>query len=139
VDAEGAAGTAARYAPQRDVYADAAASISGAPVEAFTFAFSGPGVAVSEPVPADVAARAARVRDAIAAGGTPALAADPAECVFCGYRVVGLCPGVARGVGLGTPASGIPSPGDASPPAHEAAPASGPPPADAQGQLSLFG
>jgi hypothetical protein len=85
---------------------------------------------VSEPVPADVAARAARVRDAIAAGGTPALAADPAECVFCGYRVVGLCPGVARGVGLGTPASGIPSPGDgsppwahldASPPAHEAA------------------
>jgi ATP-dependent helicase/nuclease subunit A len=78
VDAEGAAGTAARYAPQRDVYADAAASISGAPVEAFTFAFSGPGVAVSGPVPADVAERAARVRDAIAAGGTPALAADPA-------------------------------------------------------------
>jgi ATP-dependent helicase/nuclease subunit A len=126
VDRAGAAAVAAGYAPQRDVYVDATGSISGESVEAFTFAFSGPGVAVSEPPPPGASARTAAMRDAIARGTPPALAADPAECVFCGYRVVGLCPGVAQGVpappgapvapGAETPPPPPPAPSETSPP-----------------------
>lgn len=98
VDADGARASAERYSPQRDVYADAVGSISGGDVDAFTFVFSGPGVAVGGPVPAGAGLRTARAREALARAVRPALAEDPAECVFCGYRVVGLCPGVVRGV-----------------------------------------
>ena len=98
VDADGARAAAQRYSPQRDVYADAVGSISGEDVDAFTFVFSGPGVAVGGPVPSGAGLRTARAREALAGAVRPALAEDPSECVFCGYRVVGLCPGVVRGV-----------------------------------------
>ncbi|HSM35977.1 MAG TPA: UvrD-helicase domain-containing protein [Longimicrobiales bacterium] len=122
VEGAGIAAVAAGYAPQRDVYVDATGSISDESVATFTFAFSGPGVAVSEPPPPGASARTAAMRDAIAEGAAPALASDPAECVFCGYRVVGLCPGVARGVPA--PPAADPAPGAEGSPLTDVAPTS---------------
>ncbi|MEN8374018.1 MAG: UvrD-helicase domain-containing protein [Gemmatimonadota bacterium] len=150
----------AHYRPQRDVYVDATAALSGEPVDAFTFVFSAPGVAVREEAldATEAAERCTATRAAIASGGEPRLADDPAECVFCGYRLVGMCPGVGRGPGADTPFGVAPAalaPAFAPareagsdirptpPQAERAAPArevSGEdvPPRDSDGQLSLF-
>ena len=97
IGADEALETAGRYAPQRDVYVEAAASLSAGAVDAFTFVFSGPGVSVTAAPPPDGAAAFAAARADIALGAHPRLTDDPAECVFCGYRLVGLCPGVPGG------------------------------------------
>ncbi len=134
IGAEEARATAARYAPQRNAYVEAAAGLSDRPVDAFTFVFSGPGVAVAETPPPDASAAAAAARDAIAAGGTPRLADDPSECVFCGYRVVGLCPGAGRAGGL---VGGTVEPSTESDEARAAESAAAPP-EDSEGQFLLF-
>lgn len=158
IRAEEAREMADRYAPQRDVYVEAAAGLSARPVDAFTFVFSGPGVVVAQAPPPDGAAAVAAARAGIAADARPRLADDPAECVFCGYRVVGLCPG-ANPAGLEVPAAAGPAPPAAvaadypapAPPASFAdqparpppgatadQPASPPPAEDSGGQLLLF-
>ncbi len=91
---------AAQYGPQRDVYVSAAEAISGRPVERFAFQFSRARVQIGEPL--DPAAREAAARrvderiEEIEGGGAP-LTEHPAECGYCGYRRVGLCPGVHAG------------------------------------------
>jgi ATP-dependent helicase/nuclease subunit A len=91
--------TAAQFAPQRDVYVAAAEALSGFPVRRFAFQFSRARTQVSEPV-TDAARR--RLPDALRQaaremeGGLPRLTEHPAECRFCGYRMVGWCPGVRQ-------------------------------------------
>jgi ATP-dependent helicase/nuclease subunit A len=97
IAASEAARKAAEYAPQQDVYVAAVSALSPQPVREFGFVFSRPGTSLVGEIDASAAAAAeGRVRDTIRAmGAVPdRLAAHPRECFMCGYRRVGLCPGV---------------------------------------------
>jgi ATP-dependent helicase/nuclease subunit A len=90
-------GEVRRYALQRDVYIAAVEAITGEPVTRFAFQFPDAGQR-SEPVtPALREAGRERIAAAIAGigRGIPGLAHDPGECVRCGYRGAGWCPGTA--------------------------------------------
>lgn len=107
---EEARAVAARYDIQRDVYSAAASAISGLPVSRFVFHFTSAGIQVDGGPAGDGAWRALA-----ACGEPPAMTRDPRECVRCGYRAAGWCPGVSM----------IPTPRD--PAASAAAGASGSP------------
>lgn len=101
-DADAVERKAAQYAAQRDAYVAAVDAIGSEPVSRFTFHFSHPDRAVAETLDDDgrasAAARVSRLADLStrgpAADGTlPPLTSHAAECYFCGYRRVGLCPG----------------------------------------------
>lgn len=83
---------ARRYAVQRDVYRSAAAAISGLPVSRFVFQFAHGGIQVDG---ADCGAGEVELAEVMSGMelGEPALAADPRECLGCGYRMAGWCPG----------------------------------------------
>lgn len=83
------ASVAARYAVQRDVYAAAASAISGLPVSRFLFHFTHAGVQVD----GGVAGEGVRFPE-MAGVAEPPMTHEPWECVRCGYRVAGWCPGV---------------------------------------------
>ncbi|MHB1223637.1 MAG: UvrD-helicase domain-containing protein [Gemmatimonadaceae bacterium] len=88
-DREGAETVAARYDVQRDVYSAAATAIAGLPVERFVFQFTQGGLQVDGGTPRE----AVELLGAVGVG-EPALTADWRECVACGYRAAGWCPGV---------------------------------------------
>jgi ATP-dependent helicase/nuclease subunit A len=102
-DADAAAKKAEQYGLQRDVYVTAAESIAGRPVTRFAFQFSRAQTQVAtdldESERNDARHRVARHVHDIEwpAAGTAPLTSFPEECNFCGYRRVGLCPGVNTG------------------------------------------
>jgi hypothetical protein len=101
--ADAAAKKAEQYGPQRDVYTTAAEAIDGRPVTRFAFQFSRARTQIAADIDErerdEAAGRVARHLHDIEwpRGGMPPLTTFPAECNFCGYRKVGLCPGVNTG------------------------------------------
>ncbi|MDX2194195.1 MAG: UvrD-helicase domain-containing protein [Gemmatimonadales bacterium] len=93
--AEAAAKVEERYARQRDAYVTAA-ELAGERVVRFDFLFPGEGGTVSTPID-DAERSAARARlDAVLdqlGAAPPALARDPGDCAWCGYRANGWCAG----------------------------------------------
>lgn len=86
---DGAETVAARYAVQRDVYSAAAAAIAGMPVGRFVFQFTQAGIQVDGGAPGEASALLGAV-----GMNEPMLALDWRDCVACGYRAAGWCPGV---------------------------------------------
>ncbi len=87
-----------RYRLQRVAYSAAVAAVTGLPVSRFIFQFAGSGDSVQfgEPT-ADEHELLTRIRSTLSELRTeaPDLAVAPSDCVYCGYRESGLCPGVA--------------------------------------------
>ncbi len=99
-DALGA--VAAGYATQRDAYVTAVEAIGGQPVARFAFQFSRAATQLAEEITAEgralAGARVAALLESVG-GPAPALARDPAQCRWCGYRRVGWCQGVEPDAG----------------------------------------
>ncbi|MEJ2185132.1 MAG: UvrD-helicase domain-containing protein [Gemmatimonadota bacterium] len=108
-DADAVDAKAKQYAPQRDVYVTAAGAIAGQPVDWFAFQFSRAAAHVRQTLDDGARRRARQAFEAAAravGSGSRDLTEHPEECWFCGYRRVGLCPGVRDPESAGAAAGG---------------------------------
>jgi len=99
-DASAARVIAEQYSPQRDVYTTAVEAIGGQPATRFAFQFSRARTQIAADLDDGARAEAAARVDAFVRAtnsGESPLTSFPDECGFCGYRRVGLCPGVTKG------------------------------------------
>lgn len=99
VVAQTAADRAAEYQVEADAHIGAIETISGLPVTRFAFHFSRTAeqqVSLLDPA-ARLAARE-RIRELLSrlASGERTLATAPGECLRCGYKMAGWCPGVVN-------------------------------------------
>ena len=101
---DGIEATAERYAIQRAAYVRAVEAIGPSRVARFVFQFSRAARQVScvidDPLRNDGQRLVGDLLGRLGVG-TPALAASPTECEYCGYRRVGWCPGAGAISSLG--------------------------------------